>query len=476
MRCRSRCLLWKIETDLAEGTEMSRIVSTSIIFRALLLCGFATFWAMSAWAAYVQTVTLTGEGAEEVPKQTISFAPATGTVENIEVVEPDDEDDDRVFLVITMSDNATMEGTLTIGEGDDASVIGTPLLLDGESLSIDVGTGTTTITGTPTGVENDYPLVGQPSWGLHLGAGVRQVDTPEVGFGLVLRGGLEGFVVMTEPETELETVNGGFFYNDPNVGGFSLNYEYGEDDSEFSGSVASGTDVTGNVNLDLNPNDDTTGILYGASGLDVQARNEVEFWRIGGTFFPADKWDLAGGIKWAPKVEFTHLEQTSSGVSLPPDFSGDISDTRRISIEGDYLDLGVDLFRPFYLNKNFKWWPRVELGAQHANLKLNARQDFICIPCGTGADFQLEVNSEDDLITWYAGIGVGAAFMFDTTVSGVPDVMLYADAGYRTRGDGLSVFIPRSGDDLFVDNRPAMVVDDGDFDETAIRIGIVKTF
>ncbi|WP_139068888.1 MULTISPECIES: hypothetical protein [unclassified Hyphomonas] len=444
--------------------------------RALMLLGLAAFWSMSAWAAYVQTVTLTGEGAEEVPTQTISFAPATGTVETIEVVETEDEDDDRVFLVITMSDDATMEGTLTIGDGDEANVIGTPALRDGEALSIDVATGATTISGTPSGADYDYPLIGQPSWGLHLGAGIREMDTPEVGFGLVLRGGLESFVVVTEPETEFETLNGGFFYNNPNYGGFSLNYEYGEDDSVVTGSVAAGTDDTGNVNLDFNPNDDTTGILYGASGLDVQVRHELEYWRIGGTFFPLDTWDLAGGIKWTPKFEFTHLEQTSRGVSLPPAFSGDISDTRSISIEGDYLDLGLDIFRPFYLNENFKWWPRVEFGAQHANLELNAQQDFICIPCGPGADFQLDVNSEDDLVTWYAGIGVGAAFMFDTNGSSTPDVMLYGDAGYRTRGDGLGVFIPSSGDDLFVDNRPAMVVDDGDFDETAFRIGIVKSF
>ena len=431
---------------------------------------------MSAWAAYVQTVTLTGEGAEEVPTQTISFAPATGTVESIEVVEPEDENDDRVFLIITMSDDATMEGALTVGEGEEANVISTPALLDGESLSIDVGAGTTTISGTPSVSGFNDPLIGQPSWGLHLGAGIREVDTPEVGFGLVLRGGLESFVLVTEPEAELETLTGGFFYNDPNVGGFSLSFEYGEDDSEFSGSVATGTDVTGNVNLDFNPNDNTTGILYGASGLDVQVRNEVEFWRIGGTYFPTSKWDLAGGIKWTPKVEFTHLEQTSWGVSSPTAFSGDISDTRSVSIEGDYLDLGVDLFRPFYLNENFKWWPRVEIGAQHANLELNARQDFVCIPCGTGGDFQLEVNSEDDLFTWYAGIGAGAAFMFDTNRTGTPDVMLYGDAGYRTRGDGLNIFIPSSGDDLFVDNRPAMVTDDGDFDETVFRVGIVKSF
>ncbi len=455
---------------------MNRAFILTIFPRMAVLVGGALLWSLSAWAAYVETIQLTGDGAEEVPGKFLSFTPVTGTVENIEVVEEEEDEGGGIFIKLTLSDDATTQGDLTIGSGDEGQVFGLPAIGAGQTLGLDVGTGAVSVSDIPGFNPSTIPLDAElPSWGVHLGTAYREVDVPSVGFGLRISGGNELFVVETAPDVDGQSIVGGITYTAPGFGGVSFTAEYFEDDQDYLGGVAEGTDVTGNVNLDFNPNDNTTGILYGASGLDVQVQNDVEYWRLGGSYFPSDRWQLDGGIRWSPKIEFTHLEQTTSGISQPLAIAG-ISDTRLINLEGNYLDIGVDVFRPFYLNENFKWWPRAEFGVQHANMKLDGRQDFVCAPCGTGANFQLDVNSEDDLFTWTAGLGAGAAFMFDTNGSGKKDIMLYADAGWRTRGDALEGFIPFTGDNLFVEGRAAEITDGGSFDETSFKIGILASF
>lgn len=453
-------------------------------FSALSIRGLLSFLcaiclSSTAWAAIVQTVELVGEGAQEIPGQTISFAPATGEVENIEVVES--EDDDRIFVVVTLSDDATTEGTMSFGEGDTAFTVATPAVGAGETLSIDVGNrialvSSDNLTSTQSAGIDPFQIT-RPTWGIHFGAGVREVDVPEIGIGLRFSGDLEGFAISTSDKAEGTNYTGSIGYTDPNLGGLAITIDYFEDDDDFTELVPSGTDVTGNVNIDFNPNDNTTGILYGASGLDIQAETELERWSIGFTYFPQGPWkDLPGGIEWFPTAEFTRLDYSIGTWASPPAFGGDITDTRTYDLELNTLDVGVRFVRPFYLDQNWKLWPEAEIMAHHANLELDAREIFSCAICGSDASFDTTVSDEDDVFGVTGGFGVGLGYLFDTRRDGIPNAMAFVRAAHRVRSNALGVFVPSSGDDLFIDDRILGVTDDGDFNESTVQFGLTLTF
>lgn len=453
-------------------------------FSALSIRGFfsllcAICLSSTAWAAIVQTVELVGEGAQEIPTQTISFAPATGEVENIEVVES--EDDDRIFVIVTLSDDATTEGAMSFGEGENAFTVATPAIGDGETLSIDVGNRVAIVSTNPVptnqGLGSDPFAINKPTWGFHFGAGTRDVDLPEIGIGLRFSGDLEGFATSTSDSAQGTNYAASVGYASPGWGGISLTIDYFEDDDEFTDQVPTGTDVTGNVNIDFNPNDNTTGILYGASGLDILARTEVERWSAGFTYFPTGNWKtLPGGIEWFPTAEFTRLDYTVDAWTSPTAFGGDITDTRTYDLELNTLDVGVRFVKPIYLDQNWKFWPEAEIMAHHANLELDAREIFSCAICGPDASFDTTVSDEDDVFGFTGGLGVGLGYLLDTDGTGFPNGMIFVRGQQRWRSEALGLFVPASGDDLFVDNRILGITDTGDFNESTVSLGVTFSF
>lgn len=310
-----------------------------------------------------------------------------------------------------------------------------------------------------------------------LGGQYIEVDLDRIGAGLVLNGAGEEFVATTGSTFSEFGFGGGVQYNTPKFGGFTFNASYFEDEGSVTGSVASGAEETGNVNLYFNPNNGSTGILFGPSGLNAQIVYDFDYLRIGGAWTPPEPLQaLPAGIKWSPTLEWTRFRQNYSTFAEPPAFGGAITDARDIGVKNFYLDFSVEFWRDFHLAAygplgSLLIRPYVAAGGTHFKQTLDARETFVCGPCAPEDSFEIGISDKEDGLTWNADFGA----MLELGLGG--GVSLFGDARYELIGGTSTVFIPRTGDDLFLDNRAAGIEDgDNTTERFSAAIGIKLRF
>lgn len=304
-----------------------------------------------------------------------------------------------------------------------------------------------------------------------LEAAYLNYDIDPVGVGVVLTNGGERFVAETGDTFDRPGFGGRIEYVRSEFGGFSLHADYFDHEGSALGSVAPNTSATGNVNLDFNPNNGSTGILFSSAGLDARIDYDFDYLRIGGGWRPPEEWQkiLPGGLEWSAAVEYTRARQNYWTLAEPPAFGGQISDTREIDVRLHYLDFGIELDRPFEFGSGgrFGVTPFGAFGGTHFDALLNAIESFVCEPCAPADNFNLAIWDKKDGFTWNADLGIRAEYRLGGGKSGFG---AYAEGRYEIMGGTTRLFIPRSGNDLFLDNRAA-----GLEDENGTRVRFVAT-
>lgn len=293
-----------------------------------------------------------------------------------------------------------------------------------------------------------------------LEAAYLDYDFDPIGVGVVLKDGGEHFVAKTGDTFDSVGFGGRIEYVRPEFGGFSLHTDYFEHEGSAAGSVATNTNVTGIVNLDFNPNNGSTGMLFSSAGLDARIDYDFDYLRIGGGWTPPERWRfLPGGLEWGGTLEYARSRQSYWTTAEPPAFGGQISDTREIDVTHHYLDFGIEVERPFALGPEgrFGLTPFGSFGGTHFDTVLNAIESFVCEPCAPANNFNLAIRDEKDGITWNADFGLRAEYNLGGGKSGFG---VYAEGRYEIMGGTARVFIPRTGNDLFLDNRAAGLEDE----------------
>lgn len=315
------------------------------------------------------------------------------------------------------------------------------------------------------------PESGRFSIGLE--AAYLNYDFDPIGVGVVMMNGAERFVAETGDTFDRAGFGGRIDYVRSDFGGFSLHADYFEHEGSAVGSVAENTYVTGIVNLDFNPNNGSTGFLFSQAGLDARIDYDFDYLRIGGGWTPPEELQfLPGGVDWTAAFEYARARQSYWTLAEPPAFGGQISDTREIDVTHRYLDFGIEVARPFAFGSEgrFGLTPFGSFGGTHFETVLNAIESFICEPCAPAANFNLAIWDKEDGFTWNADLGLRAEYHLGGGKSGFG---VYAEGRYEIMGGTARVFIPRTGNDLFLDNRAAGLEDEnGTRDRFVIAAGV----
>lgn len=135
----------------------------------------------AAWAVYGQRAIVVGEGAEEVPVQSISFRLPDGTE-----VPAEEEEDDEGALIFILPGNSGSRGEIVIRTPGAADIIiPAEAAGPGETLIIDLDRGSAYPSRNPPRSAPDIALPG-PVFGINLD--FVALDLPEFGAGTVLTG------------------------------------------------------------------------------------------------------------------------------------------------------------------------------------------------------------------------------------------------------------------------------------------------
>lgn len=316
------------------------------------LCGTVALIAPSAaWAAYDQTLVLTGPKADSIPASSISFTTTSG--QSVEVVEEEfyDEVDDEEYtgLVIRFPGDNAEAGTLTYPGPDGQPVsVAVPAVPRGRNLQVDIGTGTVTTPmqpvalAPPSGLPGLEGLLRKP---IFVGeGGFTQYDLPSSGFGVRDIGGNEQYVV--ESDDKIGGATYGIHFDLP-VDKFlvGLRYSFGDGDTTDSGSVPAGSEPVGFV-FPVESPEFGTGLGFGANGIDVDSRTKFEHELFQVKFgLPIGKPGSDSAFMPYAKINYlkTDLSQTATFTSPNFDFS-QLNSELRYDLDVERWGLGLGAF------------------------------------------------------------------------------------------------------------------------------------
>lgn len=422
-----------------------------------------------AWAVYNQSGFIANPGASEVPISKITFTTPSG----INVPVEEDDDDDRIFLILFPGDSPS-RGTLIVEREDGSKVqIAVPEGRPGEKLQIDLGRKSAQLVPENTPM-SFLPGTGpsKPSWNVSLGGNYASFDLPSVGAGTVIgpnfgEEGNEEFLAVRDGRIGVPVVALDFVYNygDADAPRLSGTLAYGWADDTVSGSVAPGTESVGIVYHDFAPSG-STGAFLGASGLDASIDSQIKFVKARMLYeMQADI--FFGGNPNGPDIRprvgvmLTHLErEVTSHVSSPSFGTSIVSDTQQ-AVEDTNIAVSVGL--------GYRDGPKdggaglisglgVDALAYYYTRDLSSIQRNICGVCGSEDQaFDIEISDNDDGIdigftgTGYVGYQLPSGLSFGLTGS-----FLYQNSVGQISNT-------RTGDDLFVRNQPTALGDGSSF-------------
>lgn len=414
-------------------------------FRALTAGAMIALMASPAWAVYPQRVTLTGEGASEIPSTSISFNLPDGTAVPVQ----EDDDDDSGLILLFPGDMAE-PGTLVVNlPGQPPRRIAVPRVPAGSDLVVDLPRGVAMVVPGGSGDRPGKP--GSPRVRLGLLGGYGESFVPPVGAGTLIFGNGEDFAAQTDDKVSGPA--GGGTASFPLFGGqghFAVVYGEGSDGATNS-TPAGGNIDTGIVFTDFAPSG-STGLFLGNAGLDTRIARDVESFSIGGGYrHPLDR----EGVFGAGVSLFYSTTQTDIAASVSsPTFGNDITADYTQSLDDNRftLFLTLDYDGSQAVEKGFFVTAGGGVGVDFYDVSLESRQSVVCNLCG-GADqaFTLEVGDERDGTAFAARGFAGAGFKFGGNVA-------VSFNGFVEHRDKVAQIVnPRTGDDLFLRNQPTTI-------------------
>jgi len=330
---------------LFRGKRISRLNRVGVIASALLLST-----APGAWASYVQKVTVTGGKADEVGVQQISFTPTTGSV--VDIQQEDEDDDDISIFLITLSDDATSQGAIKIGDQE----IETPAIRRGDDLSVNLDGGYAYAT-----LPSQKPVENNDG----------SEDGPFRGFGIYAGPHIEEFDTETPIENGTLVIDSGGVFSDAGLNpyiqegalvGFKAGASY-----QFLGSNLSATFTHATANDEFSsasaatgPNEAIGFAFYGVDSefgtgiggltgtIDATGQSEIALDRFEfDTTFPQfDIFNRYDHVALFPAVGFTHteIEQTFNGTATLNSPFGTLTQVQSVWQLNEFIgpDFGVE--------------------------------------------------------------------------------------------------------------------------------------
>ncbi|MCR9129933.1 MAG: hypothetical protein NXI12_10445 [Alphaproteobacteria bacterium] len=433
---------------------------------------FAAFFMITAaaWAVYGQRAVLVGEGAEEVPVQSISFRLPDGS----EVPAEEDEDDDGALIFMLPGDRGSRGEIVIRSPGGADIVIPAAAAGPGETLVIDLDRGTAYPSRNPPGRTPDIALPG-PIFGINLD--YLTLDLPDFGAGTVLTGppGDPGTdevpLVEGGDRVELSGVSFSGAFNSPF--GFAdyafFDIAVANGDAGDVGAVSPTAMTYTAITYQDRPFDGgPTGVFLGDTGLEAALEREVDLFNA--KFGFACDYPLGERTRLRPTVFFgyTRVEQSVRTELQSPTFA-DIFQNTTASLEQDFYSVGFG----GVLEHDINPWVAIYGGlfgiAGLQNTDFTSVQENVCGACGPDNNFTSTISQSDDGGTWGFKGKVGARFR-------LTDRLALDVSGHATQASDLGGFFnPTSGDDLFVDDRPAQIAND-DGVVGGLRLGLNARF
>lgn len=231
-------------------------------------------FATPAFAAYDQTISISGTGGKAIPVGSLSFTTEFG--DEIPVVVSEDEDDDESIFVIAFPGDYSQAGTLvyTPQGGGEPVRIAVPAARRGDIIDIDLASGTATARPKPLAEAIPVPWGANRSPGIYIDGSFTFREIPATGYGTTGIGTNEEFILESEDYFEQGAYGGGLFF--PLGKGFiALGGLYSEGDSSGAASVAAGGAETGFVGI-ANSDEFGTGVNLGTNGIDLTGTTDFD--------------------------------------------------------------------------------------------------------------------------------------------------------------------------------------------------------
>ena len=410
---------------------------------SLLFALVFAFITGAAWAIYGQPVQIIGEGADEIPVQSISFITTDGTQIP---VEDDGDDDDGAFLILFPGDNST-GGRLIISLPGGDRIIQVPPVGPGQDLIIDLDTGMA------------YPDDGRPALpGSETPAsptvligytGVTLNDIPMTGFGTLVESG--GEAPLAELDDDIYMDGFDLDMGIPIPGGFG-DYVFGRV-SRYSGSdsadgsfASSGGDVA-IAYQDFSPTD-ATGVFLGAAGLDSLIERDMDVFSVkGGLGWEYPFGDGPGTLRPYVFLDYLRIETDIFARVTTPTYSDIYQETRQ-TIEQDYTAIGVGTTYAYQFGDWVIGGAGVNAYAYSTDAQFTSEQMNVCGLCGAGNNFTSVVTGDAD----ETGFGAGAQLFLEAILS--PRFSIRGEVSFQEASGLFGLDTPISGNDLYIDNDP----------------------
>lgn len=407
--------------------------------------------APAAHAAYPQTVTVKTDGGQELPSGSIIFALGDGTRIPVE------KDDDGNLTIIFPGDRSE-PGTLFVTlPGKPIQTIAAPAVPPGQTLLIDLPTGTARAVpppGTPARSDN----FGPGGFLIEPFGGYGSFGVPGVGAGTLILPTTEVFAAETDDRIAMPF--GGLRFAAPAFGGaLSITGGYGEGSDSAANSTAAGGNPVGFVFTNFAPSG-STGLFLGPSALETRVdRSYSRFGISAAQLWPLDDGQrIFGGFVFGYDRHRTRIDASVSS----PTFGNNIRTTLQQVLDQDDLSFGAALryageFGGFRLaDPGSPRGPSLSVGAAvlavHRDVDLDSLQQVTCNVCGPAdRSFTIALQDNDKGFSIGARLDAALGIPLSSTVS------LNIGGGVEYRDKVAGIVNPRTGDDLFIRRQPTAI-------------------
>ncbi len=436
-------------------------ITRSIYLGVALLLGVG-FGTAPAYAVYTDRLELTDTKASELPGEgiTLTFKTADGTAVPVETR----KDDDGAVFVALPGDSAS-GGTLTVSRPDHPDMaIAIPSHGPNDKVVVDLGKGTAALTPMTASGDNTPPQTTAPpqtampgSNFVAIGGDYDFFQIPKTGYGVVIDGSDERYAATTKDHITAPSIGGaiGFALDYPGWRG-ELLFDYAHGSGSTHTFIDNGGSLdTGMVFSDFSPMD-TTGVLFGNSGIDVMTRTRLHnFNFMAKTLWdwcdddPDFTWDGYFGFSYQDLGvrQWGYLDTPAYGSSIYQDTWQRYNERRyglMLGAVGHYLPDRQNM--PGFAADIFGG---VDL--LYHDTSLHSMQMNYCTLCGSGYPFDIDIHDSQSKV----GFGLRAGLGLSQQVSDNIRIGVIGDLDYVNRASG--IFNPETGDDLFVRNKPTQL-------------------
>lgn len=235
-------------------------------------------------------------------------------------------------------------------------------------------------------------------------------------------------------------------------------------DASGAKSVTSGTVDVAMTYHDFSPGG-STGIFLGPRGLDVFVDLDYTSTELYGGYSPGEIADTV--IPWYFRLDYEREETDIRADVTTPSFS-DISSSSEQNLKSDSIAFGVGIQPILFDANNVSFQLDANMGIGYFNAELESRQTNICGLCpASDQNFTIDIKDEKsgEYVSAHASIDVSYELITNFHIG------FFADVDFQSHAP--TIFNPRNGDDLFLDNRSVQIEET---ERTRQTFGIITRF